>query len=97
MYMAKEILVKTAGKDSYYRLIEENQEKANEQCITVEIPYTNYDGDFPVIDKETVTIKDQKKIVFIKEFFAEEQIALVRNGLAYVIDEIIFDEVPLPY
>jgi hypothetical protein len=88
--MAKEILVKTAGEDSFYRLIE------GDDAITVEIPYANYDGDFPVIDKETVTITDPQKIAFIKAYFEEEQIALFRNGLVYVIDEIIFDEVPLP-
>jgi hypothetical protein len=45
-------------------------------------------------------IKDEflcgHKANFIKEFFKENNAIIIRNGTAYVLDEIVYDDLSIP-
>jgi len=48
------------------------------------------------IEYSDVDIPNGQKADVVRQFFVEDCITIIREGKAFVIDEIIFDEVALP-
>ena len=89
--MSKSISCKPAGFDSEYIL----EEQAD--GIIVKVPYLDTDDEgYEVIDHNIVEIKNGKKADIVRQFFIEESDTIIRDGTAYVLDELIFDETSVP-
>jgi hypothetical protein len=86
----KSIKTKIGSLDAEYRLIEK------EGKTIIKIPSLRMKGDAETIQYDRVVIDGEWKTEFIKLFFDERAIQIVYNGTAYVIDEVVFDEIPLP-
>jgi len=65
--------------------------------IIVQVPYLDKDEeDEEVVRHNVVECEKGDKAEIIKQFFYEESPIIIRAGLTYNLDEIIFDETDLP-
>jgi len=75
------------------------EEKENGD-IVVQVPYIvqgeNFEDDIDYIDFNDIEIKKGKKEQMVRQFFEEDSPIIVRNGLAYNIETVLFDKCELP-
>jgi len=65
--------------------------------ITVSVPYLDHDDDgSESIETNIVQIEKGHKADVVREFFKEESISIMRNGTAYMLDSVLFDQSGLP-
>jgi hypothetical protein len=84
------IKVKTGGLDSEYILEEK------EGGVSVKAPYLDREEDEEVVEYNVVDVEAGRKADFVRQFFAEDNLTLVRGGIAYNLDDILFDEAEVP-
>jgi hypothetical protein len=85
------IKIITGNLESEYVLEEK------ESGILVKAPYLEHgDNGEKIISHSEVEIQNGDKADMIRQFFIESKFCIIRSGAAYVIDEILFDECPLP-
>lgn len=72
------------------------EEKENGD-IVVQVPYVDQDEEGEdYVEHNEVEISKGKKEEMIRQFFEEDSSVIVRNGLAYNIETVLFDECELP-
>jgi len=65
--------------------------------IIVKAPYiAKDDEDQDVVEHNIIEIEKGFKADVVRQFFQEESTLIIRDGIAYNIDSILFDMVPLP-
>jgi len=72
------------------------EEKENGD-ISVQVPYIDQDEEnVDVLEHNIVDIPKGKKADVVRQFFKESSPTIIREGIAYNIDPILFDESDLP-
>ena len=90
--MNKSITIKMSEFESEYIL-----EEFDDGSIKVKVPYLDKDDeDVDVVKHNVVEVEKGDKAEVIKQYFYEEAPSITRAGVAYNIDEVIFDETELP-
>jgi len=65
--------------------------------IMVQVPFIDTDENFEdCVEYNDVEIEKGKKEQVIRQFFEEDKLTIIRGGVAYNIETILFDECELP-
>jgi|GEM_PF-6487820 len=65
--------------------------------IVIQVPFIDQDENFEdYVEYNDVEIEKGKKEQVIRQFFEEDTLTIIRGGVAYNIETILFDECELP-
>jgi hypothetical protein len=77
------------GREIHYELVEENDKK-------IAIKKTGYDKKGEEESSMEIEIQSGKKTKFVKKFFEQEKTVISIGAQTYKLDEILYDEIPVP-
>ena len=89
--MKMAISQKTGDMEGYY-ILEQNKDGS----LIVKVPYLKTDEEGNDFIEHNIVEANGHKADVIKQFFLEDSTTIIRDDTAYVLDEIIFDQVDLP-